>query len=290
MPTHTTRARALVLVLTAVLAVLGLGVAPASARPADRTPPAGSTYLALGDSVPFGFRANNPGGYADAADFVGYPELVAQDLGLRLLNATCPGETTSSFIDVTAASNGCTNRNGVAGAYRDFAPLHVPYPLPESQLDYAVQTLRATPDVSLVTLQLGANNAFICQTSTPGRCTGADEQAALLGQVQGELDQILTALREQAHYTGRIVVVTYYALQYSGGQSLSTLVLDTAIAATAREHDATIANGYAAFLPRARQAGGSSVAAGLVLPGDVHPTADGQRLLADAVEHVLRRR
>ena len=43
-----------------------------------------------------------------------------------------------------------------------------------------------------------------------------------------------------------------------------------------------MADGYEAFRPAAQAAGGSSVAAGLVLPNDVHPSAQGQRLLADA--------
>jgi hypothetical protein len=50
----------------------------------------GGTYLALGDSVPFGYIDDNPGGYQDEDAFVGYPELVGEDRGLEVVNATCP--------------------------------------------------------------------------------------------------------------------------------------------------------------------------------------------------------
>ena len=47
------------------------------------------------------------------------------------------------------------------------------------------------------------------------------------------------------------------------------------------------ADGFGAFQPWAARAGGDSIAAGLVLPGDVHPTLFGQFLLARAVERAI---
>jgi lysophospholipase L1-like esterase len=49
-----------------------------------------------------------------------------------------------------------------------------------------------------------------------------------------------------------------------------------------------VASGFDAFRPVAEKSGGNSTTAGLVLPHDVHPTAEGQRLLAEAVEKALR--
>ena len=51
--------------------------------------PAGAgSYLALGDSLPFGARdGESDEVYADAANFVGYPELVGESRGLHVLNA-----------------------------------------------------------------------------------------------------------------------------------------------------------------------------------------------------------
>jgi lysophospholipase L1-like esterase len=163
----------------------------------------------------------------------------------------------------------------------------VPYALPESQLDYAVRTLKATQDVRLVTLQLGANDAFLCRATTADQC--ASEGPAVVATAARNVEGILTALRDRGGYTGRVVVVTYYSLDYSGTAALGTRVLDDALAAAARAHGAAVADGFAAFQPAATAAGGSSVAAGLVLAGDVHPTAQGQRLLADAVRSAVGR-
>src|SRR5688500_1207936 len=100
------RLRQLVLVLLAVAGLVAvttpaLAVSPGE-RPSHGTTAPGRTYLALGDSVPFGYYGNAGALYLDPDNFVGYPELVADDLKLRLLNASCPGETTASFIDVDA--------------------------------------------------------------------------------------------------------------------------------------------------------------------------------------------
>jgi lysophospholipase L1-like esterase len=282
-------ARARRLAIT-VLAAAGLAVTatPALASPAPAAP---ATYLALGDSVPFGFRAGeSPLTYADPANFVGYPELVGQDEHLTVLDASCPGETTDSFMDVHAQSNGCENSPGQPAGYRSAYPLHVDYgrtpPSTVSQLDYAVQTLRTTPNVQLVTLQLGANDGFLCQATTPDKCAGVQEVAGVANHVRQNIGTILSTLRTRAHYTGRIVVVTYYSLDYSDkAATLDTEILNAGIAAAAVANRATIASGVLAFLPVAvARGGGNSTTAGLVLPGDVHPTAQGQRLLADAVE------
>src|SRR3712207_3765312 len=90
-----------------------------SADPTDLSPVTSSAaeeasggYLALGDSVPFGYIGNDPEGYADEDAFVGYPELVGEDRDLTVISTTCPGETTASFLDEAAESNGCTNVRG----------------------------------------------------------------------------------------------------------------------------------------------------------------------------------
>jgi lysophospholipase L1-like esterase len=284
------------LVVTAVLVRPGRGAAdrspaaapaaPSSAPARSTAPVGGGTYLALGDSVPFGFRNADVAHFSQPASFTGYPELLAPQLDLRLLNASCPGETSASFADTTAPAFGCENgpQSGRFG-FRSVYPLHVPYALPESQLDYAVRTLEATDDVRLVTLQVGANDAFLCRQTTADRC--ASESGAVVSTAQRNVETILTALRERAGYTGQVVVVTYYALDYSGVAAAGTRLLDDALATAARAHGAAVADGFAAFRPAATAAGGSAVDAGLVIRGDVHPTPEGQRLLAAAVRSAL---
>ena len=262
-----------------------------SASAAGGAPQSGSgsgSYLALGDSVPFGFRGDAATEFPDADNFVGYPELVGEELGLDVVNASCPGETTASFLDATAQSNGCENLLTSDFGYRTTYPLHVPYDsADQSQLDFAMNALTGDDDVELVTVQIGANDAFLCQQTTPSRCTDPADLQALRTTLQSNLDRILKALREDAGYDGQIVVVTYYALNYSDAFGAVTQVLGGGLAQVAAANDADVADGYAAFQEGATAAGGDSTAAGLVLPNDVHPTAEGQQLLADAVTAVV---
>jgi lysophospholipase L1-like esterase len=280
----TTRLRRLLVVLLALLGLLATG-SPGLAAPADGRDPGGrhpdATYLALGDSVPFGYRGGEPPEvYADAENLIGYPELVARRLDLDLVNASCPGETTASFTDETAQSNGCQNSLGSDVGYRDRFPLHVDYT--GAQLEYAVEVLRENRDVRLVTLQIGANDALICQRTIG--CDTPEEGAALAAQVGRNVDRILGALRGEGGYTGRIAVVTYYALDYADPAGVQAIQgLNAALAAAAEAHGAVVADGFAAFAPRALAAGGSSIDAGLVRPDDIHPTRKGHRLLARAV-------
>jgi lysophospholipase L1-like esterase len=97
----------------------------------------------------------------------------------------------------------------------------------------------------------------------------------------------VTALRTDGGYHGKVVVVTYYALNYAGAAAAPTQLLDAAIDQAASAAGATVASGFDAFNPVAQKSGGDAVAAGLVIPGDVHPTAKGQQLLADAVERAV---
>jgi lysophospholipase L1-like esterase len=245
------------------------------------------TYLALGDSVPFGYRGGATAEFGDEDNFVGYPEMVAEDLDKDLINASCPGETTTSFLDATAQSNGCENTLNSPMGYRTAYPLHAMYDsVKQSQLDFAVQTLKDKDDVDLVTLQIGANDAFVCQQTTASACTDLADLQAVATTVQNNLDTILSALRTDAGYNGQIVVVTYYALNYADPTGAAIQLLDNNIAQVAGKYAADVADGFQALKPKADAAGGDSIAAGLVLPNDVHPTEEGQKLLADAVEKV----
>jgi lysophospholipase L1-like esterase len=262
--------------------------APSSAQGAG-----GPGYLALGDSVAFGYRPTSvtpAADYANPASFTGYPSDVAKALGLHLVNASCPGETTSSMINQNAPSNGCeTSAHGAPG-YRGLAPLHVSYS--GSQLSYAVRYLEQHPDTQLVTIDIGANDMFGCQQTTADHCTGADSGAAL-ATVTRNLDTILNALRNQAHYQRTLVVLTYYALNYDDPASVAqTKVLNAAIAGPAARYGARLADGFAAFRAASARAGGDTCAAGLGirLPSggcDEHPSAHGQQVLATAIQEAI---
>ncbi len=81
--------------------------------------------LALGDSVAFGFITQAGYEYGDPDNFVGFPDYVGGLLRLDVVNASCPGETTSGFLSATGDDNGCR-------PYRANFPLHVGYGPPNA--------------------------------------------------------------------------------------------------------------------------------------------------------------
>jgi lysophospholipase L1-like esterase len=254
----------------------------------------GGDYLALGDSVAFGYRppqVTPPGFYRDPANFTGYPSAVARELGLTVVNASCPGETTASMINTAAPSNGCENSPDSQPGYRQVNPLHVAYA--GSQLAFAVSFLEQHPDTKLVTIDIGANDLDLCRDTTPDRCTGPDFQRTL-AQVGTNLDTILTALRQGAGYRGEIVVLTYYAADYRDAAGVSQIqALNAVLSRQGERFGARIASGFAAFEVAAARAGGDTCAAGLriKLPAggcDAHPSTLGQDLLASTVVAVAR--
>src|SRR5215475_10850014 len=71
-----------------------------------------NTYLALGDSVPFGMNITLLPPYSTQiptpSEFVGYPDTVAALFRFgKEVNAACPGETSGSFLNIYVPDNGC---------------------------------------------------------------------------------------------------------------------------------------------------------------------------------------
>jgi len=281
----------------AVVAVLGLVAGLMSALPASATPVGGSaangTYLALGDSVAFGYvppQAVPPPNYRDADSFVGYPEDVAQALRIRVSNASCPGETTASMLVTGVVSNGCENSLGSSIGYRTQFPLHVQYQ--GTQMEYALKYLAVHRHTRLVTIDIGANDVFLCQETTTDGCTSAAEVQAVLQEIQTNLAAIYAQIRDVAHYRGLLVALTYYSLSYAPGQVAGTELLDSAIASVTEKFGGKVADGFVAFEGPSLAAGGSPCAAGLLikLPDgtcNIHPSPAGHLLLARAIEQVV---
>lgn len=294
---------AAVLVPLAAVALGGCGsthhAAPASPTAAASTSPASSAssagdYLALGDSVSFGYRepTTSPApNYGDPTTFVGYPELVAKATGLQVANAACPGETGASLLSATGASNGCESTPGGKGpGYRTAYPLHVSYQ--GTQIDYATAYLKAHPDTKLVTLMIGANDGFLCQETTADHCVS--EISGLFTTVQHEVGTILSTLRAQGGYQGKIILVSYYSTDYSSAFTTGlSQGLNGAILAGAKPYNVTVADGLGALQAAAASAGGKTCDAGLLTKLSsggcgVHPSATGQAALARAVETALK--
>ena len=266
------------LLSASVLFVLAAAPASASEHSAQNDDRAG--YLALGDSVPFGFDP-----LADASDadnFIGYPEIVAKRLHIEHANASCPGEATGGFLSLAGTDNVCR-------PYRFYLnnPLHVDYT--GAQVDYATAYLRSHPNTRLVTLTLGANDYFrylkdcAVKPQPFGTCPlGVNGVFAVM---YSNLNKIFAAIRATG-YSGLIVAVTYYALDYH--DTTGTQGLNFPMVAAAAGNGALVASGLDAWAATANH--GSSCTAGLLIvlptpPGgcDVHPTPLGRDLLAAKV-------
>lgn len=277
--------------VVAVVAAIAAGTT--SADPVNGSD-ANGTYLALGDSVAFGYVPPNavpPPRYLDAHSFVGYPEFLAQQLHERVSNASCPGETSESMLVAGAQSNGCENSPGSPVGYSTLYPLHVQYQ--GTQMQYALHYLAAHEHTRLVTIDIGANDAFLCQETTADKCTSAAELAGVAHEIGTNLTTIFHELRDVAGYTGPIVVLTYYSLSYSDpAQVASAQFLDSTLTSVTKANGGIVADGFAAFEGPSAAFGGDPCAAGLLveLPGgtcNIHPSPAGHKLLAEAIAKAI---
>jgi hypothetical protein len=255
---------------------------PAAALSESNSNP--NNYLAMGDSVPFGFSPLlvQPGVNPDV--FSGYPQL-ASDLfrpRKKLFNAACPGETSTSLITGTRPDNGCQDFRQFIGA------LHVAYS--GSQLQYGESYVAANPRTGLITMMIGANDLFLLLDSCDNNlgCVAAGFPA-LLNTLKANLITIYSGLR-QAGFEGEFVAVTYYSLNYSDPVGTGIIeALDGVLAGvTQAAFGGKVAGGFGAFQAAAAAFGGDSCAAGLLIhltatTCDVHPSPEGAALLAQAV-------
>ena len=267
------------------LMILGIALfvgllAPGGAGAVASEDQGNGTYLALGDSVVFGYIAGDGFAYTRPNNFVGYPDYVGRALNLDPVNASCPGEASGGFQLAAPAGNdnGCRS-------FKAHFPLHVSYAGAATQMAFATQYLKTHSDTKLVTLGLGANDAFILQrTCTTQACLIAGLQA-----MSANIDAILGGIRATG-YQGVLEVVNYYSLDYGDPASVQGAQLLNAFeTASAAAHHAFIADAFTAMQTAASAAGGHTCQAGLLNVGtpfvscDVHPSQAGQQTLAQAV-------
>lgn len=273
--------------IMAAFALVGALVAPtasiASSRPIE--------YLALGDSLAFGYSPLlSP--YEPEA-FVAYPDIVAAALRDQLVNASCPGETSSHFIDLGGADHGC-------GAWRAFlgAPLHVDYPT--SQLAFVDAFLASHPKTRLITLDMGANDAGAlrdaCMSAAdPISCILAG-LPAVLATLSTNLDTIYGHIRDDAGYQHKLVGLTFYSPNYAD-PALTWVIaqVNQVFAERTMAWGGIVADGFGAFAAASAAYGGDTCAAGLrivvdesPLTCDDHASAAGHDLLAQTIVDALR--
>jgi lysophospholipase L1-like esterase len=290
------RIRALLVLCT--VGSLGLVAGPALAKPKLSSLPVtrGSQYLALGDSVTFGYMESGvtpTPNYNDPSSFLGYPEQLASALHLSVANAACPGETSSSLIDANGPSLACENNpQGTNAHYRFNYPLHVNYK--GSQLAYALSYLHSHRHVRLISLMIGANDFFRCEETTTDACASPSEFSATAATLTKNVHTILSAIRNRAHYRDQIVVLNYYSLDYTSTTGIAqSRALNAAEDAGAKPFHVEIADGYGTFEAASAHSGGNPCTAGLItqLGGGkcgIHPSYAGQALLAQAVEKAIK--
>lgn len=274
-------------ILSAALVIAALSVGARMLTLSSQAHSAGASdyravydYLALGDSITFGFSPL----VADANQanaFIGYPAPVAHALHLKLTNAACPGATSGSLISLSGTDWQCV-------PYRSAHPLHVSYTT--SQLDYTVAFLLAHPRTRLVTINIGFNDVYRLRT-----LCGADNACIqnglpnALATLAANLDTIYGVIRHTARYHGQIVALTYYSpANYHDVATDSIAALNRVVADRARAWGAVIADGFGAFEAASALYQGDPCAAGLLIrlsptTCDLHPSVKGRNLLATAV-------
>jgi lysophospholipase L1-like esterase len=241
--------------------------------PASRLTP--HYYVALGDSLTFGFQPDLDlsDGFADDLFTALRPASVTD-----LENFACGGETSTTMIH-----GGCTYR---------FAT-HVRYSGP--QLDAATNFISAhRGQVSPITLEIGAND--VLPDFNKATCTAspaADADLALLDTnlTQTILPRLMNALTTPAgHPAADLVLLNYYnpfAKSCPNSQEFIHL-LNTHLATDAAQFRIPVVDIYSAF------GGDNTMAANICTYtwtcssyNDIHPTIQGYRLMAAAIQQVL---
>jgi lysophospholipase L1-like esterase len=224
-----------------------------------------SYYLALGDSIAYGYQPGKGGG--PGAFDTGYVDPFAAHLRklspkIQVVNYGCPGESS-----VTFTKGGCP-------ALREGPKPHDPFR--GAQLKAALSFLKAHKgQVSPITLTLWGND--LAPLTAKGK--GAPKAIASFAS---RLDSILGKLRSAAP-TAEIIVTGAWNLEADKFKKTEPLYrsLDAAIARTAAASRARVAKMYAVFTPPGNIQRVCKLSY-ICAMGDPHPNDAGYRAMADA--------
>jgi len=266
--------------LAALALALGTATA-ASASPPPRLTPPKSYYLALGDSIAYGFQTSKAlAGLPPDAFNTGYADLFAARLRqlrphIATVNYSCPGESTISFRQP------CIWKTSGHALHNDYSG---------SQLGAALAFLAAhRGKVSPITLSLNGNDANdFLQTCPPGDLPCIQNGApAAIAAYQARLTSILRLLRTAAPDAEIIVVGAYDpnigAFTFADPLFTQLNQAQQAAAATVR---ARFADPFPIFNPQGDDAAETTAICTFTLlctEGDGHPSDIGYRALAGVV-------
>jgi lysophospholipase L1-like esterase len=272
----------------------------------------GSTYLALGDSLAYGyhqaqFREELKAGNVVAATFNdGYVDdfgagLKLANPTLQIINDGCPGETTETFIKGSGKPGFCAG--GPTGTPFPAIWLHHPYF--GSQLSDALAVLAANPNVSPITLDIGSNDvlqflASKCGFPVTDTCTEA-QVIAEYEHITENVSSILTKLHAAAPKAQIVLIGAYnpYPTVVPGGDKQLAKFAAMLKAAAAKVPGASFANSEPPFNPSGTFGGPEAgdiptiCAFTAMCPGgkfnpaspeaDIHPTKLGYAVMAGVV-------
>jgi lysophospholipase L1-like esterase len=266
------------------LLVLSLIAAPAFAGT--------TTYLALGDSISFGYSPNVVP--PPVSQYVGYPEIVAALLNPfqsgTEVNASCPGQTSQSFL-IGGPDNNCDGPMGFKAAIG----LHTNYP--GTQAMFALTELASNPNINLVTLSIGGDDLLLLQQYCVANSPPADFESCVTANIPSALSAYATNLGTilgeiRSVYSGNLVLVLYSAPNTNPLFIEAVSALNNVMEEVGAHFGVKIADGFTAFQIASAPHGGDPCKAGLLVPlttggCDVHPTFAGQDLLAATVLQAL---
>lgn len=236
------------------------------------------TYIALGDSVAWGYQPNN---VTRSAGDKGYVKIYADWLGTqqgirpRLVNLGIPGETTASF----------SNTSEVGGLLNSNYPLLFRKSQADTFKDKVAAERTAGRTITEVTFALGANDLLDMQT-TQFLALPYLEQVAIVEQTlaaaQPRLNNALTLIRQQCP-AAQIKVPGYYnpygAFPGTAQNVISNYAiprLNETLFGLAKRMKLPFARTYQAFV-------GQELALTWIGEDDVHPRDPGYALIGQAV-------
>ena len=266
-----------------LLALTALASPALSAGRAPNRVPPNAYYLSLGDSMAFGlqfdrfFEMLDAGTYTPDAFNTGYTDVLASRMqalhpGQQTVNLSCPGESAVTMIE-----GGCFfTQPPPDGAGLS---LHTNYTGP--QLEAAVAFLEAHPgQVGPITIAIGGVDTIDTIADSCGFDPACVARSGLREGLGGALDRILGDLRAAAPDAELIVVSLYnpFSVDVPGSNGLWRAYNSDVQRSAARRHDAR-------FVDVFKVAHGRRMCQLTFLceSGDLHPTDDGYRAIADQI-------
>jgi hypothetical protein len=258
-------------------------------------------YLALGDSISFGYHPPAPPPPQPIQSYIGYPEILDPLVPKQEINLSCPGETSAGFLYGSAASAtqvpgaNCEFISPELPGWKAVLPLHVSYT--GTQAANALSQLsNPANSIDLVTISIGGDDLLYVQYTCladpkPYPSFDACVQGRLPGALSAygqNLGTILATIRTK--YTGTIVLVNYFATSTDTLVKQAIGALNQVMAQVGSKFGAKVkvADAYTAFQIASIPYGGDPCKAGLLVrlsptTCDVHPTLLGQSVLATTV-------